>query len=131
MANVTIQRAAKPAEQADLLVGIERVFDRIRERAYEIFTGNGGASHDWEDWFQAERELLWKPDAELSESDKSFDLQIAAPGMAVADIPVTALPNQIVVSGKTQRSEENEKKNVHFSDSLQGSCSAASTFPRQ
>jgi HSP20 family protein len=116
MANVTVQRAAKVADNAGLLADIERVSDRIREKAYEIFTQNGHAGHDWEDWFQAERELLWEPKAELSESDNSVDVLIAVPGMNESDIKVTALPDQIVVSGRSQRSEERDGKNVHFSE---------------
>jgi HSP20 family molecular chaperone IbpA len=86
------------------LEAAEGLFEQVRRRAYELYEQRGRAA-GWEldDWLQAERELLWLPLAELSEDEKEFRLQVAAPGMEAKDIQITAAPDWVLVQGETSR----------------------------
>ena len=52
--------------------------ETIRNRSYEIYEGRGGEpGHDWDDWFQAERELRPK-------RERRVDLSATGPRRARA-----------------------------------------------
>lgn len=72
--------------------------ERVSRRAYDLFQSRGG-SHgaDRDDWFQAERELLWIPESELAEKNGGFEIQLSVPGFRAKDLAVTALPHAVVV----------------------------------
>ena len=61
-----------------ILDEIENVYDDITKRAYEIFHDRcGSGALDLEDWLEAEKQLLWKPEVELIEKRGFFVLKIA------------------------------------------------------
>ena len=69
--------------------------DRIMRGAYDLFEKNGKThGHDLQDWFDAERELVWKPAIELCEDDREIIVTVAVPGIDPRDfhIQVTATP---------------------------------------
>jgi HSP20 family molecular chaperone IbpA len=58
---------------------IQSLFDPVARRAYEIFESRGCAhGHDWNDWYQAESELLQPVNVELSDSGDAL--------LAIADV---------------------------------------------
>ncbi len=71
MTAVTVQKAAKEADRTlPIFKDIERLTQRIRERAFAVFAARG-VHQDWalNDWLTAERELCW-PASELVEREK-------------------------------------------------------------
>ena len=63
--------------------------------AYDLFEKNGKThGHDLQDWFDAERELVWKPAIELCEDDREIIVTVAVPGIDPRDfhMQVTATP---------------------------------------
>jgi HSP20 family protein len=118
MSNVAIQRLIDSEKMPlSLFTDMQTFFDRIREKAFSLFSQNGwihGRALD--DWLKAEREVFWVPQSELIERDKELELHISVPGFEPKDIEVTALPDSIVVRGAaTHKSEKSEGK-VHFSE---------------
>ena len=64
-------------KRESLLDEIRKVEERILNRAYDIFRGNGSIfGKDLDNWLTAERELVWKPAVELKEKDNQFELQV-------------------------------------------------------
>jgi len=57
---------------------------------------------DLDDWFRAERDLVWAPESELAETDKEFQMKIAVPALEAKDIKISALPDAIIVLGGDQ-----------------------------
>jgi HSP20 family protein len=109
MANIMIQRAAKPSERTlPVFKETEELLQRIRARAFELFSGRGfGDGHALDDWLAAEREICW-PAGELVEGDADFTLNVALAGFEPGDVSVTATPRELIVhaKSKTERTEE-------------------------
>jgi len=63
---------------------------------------------------RAEREIAWAPQAELVEDEKEIRIQVAAPGLELKQIHVTALPESIVVKGAATHKHEGGDGSVQF-----------------
>jgi HSP20 family protein len=118
MSSVAVQKLAEPGKTgSSLQTEIEALFDKIREKAFEIFQRKGGADgHDIDDWLEAEREFLCCPASELVETEKQFEIRVAAPGFEPKDIEVTASPDAIIVRGQVRTRQEKVEESVRFSD---------------
>lgn len=114
MTEVKVQKVTDEGKKPTLPVfkEMESVFDRIRARAFDLFSRRGfSEGHALDDWLAAEREICW-PTGELVEQDKAFTLSVALPGFEPADISVTATPHQLLVhaKSKTEVTKEEEAK---------------------
>jgi HSP20 family molecular chaperone IbpA len=91
----------------------EEVRDAVRRRAFELFEERGGiAGGDLDDWFQAEKEVLFAPHAEVNEAEAAYHIAVCAPGFEAGDIDVIALPHELVVEGKTECRMEPRRGNM-------------------
>lgn len=117
MAEIKVQKVTDEGKKPSLPVfkEMESVFDRVRARAFDLFSRRGfGDGHALDDWLTAEREICW-PTGELVEEDKAFALSVGLPGFEPADISVTATPHQLVVHAKSKtesKKEEEAKKGL-------------------
>ncbi len=113
MTDINVERVADDRRTLPVFKEVESLLDRIRTRAFEMFSGRGsGDGHALDDWLAAEREFCW-PAGELVEQDKEFVLSLTLPGFEPADISVTAAPREIIVHAKTKierKGEEAAKK---------------------
>jgi len=118
MANVPIQKleANKPA-LTPLLEGMKATFDKIRDRAFELFERRGGApGSDVDDWVRAEHELFWVPQAELTETEADYTVKVGVPGFDAKDLDVTVQPNEILIQGRAEKRDEKVEQGVTFSE---------------
>jgi HSP20 family protein len=118
MANVPVQRMEenKP-ELAPVLEGMKQTFEKIRNRAFELFERRGGApGFDVEDWIQAEHDLFWVPQAELTETEGEFKIAVGVPGFEAKDLDITALPDEILIQGKAEKREEKSEEGIRYSE---------------
>jgi HSP20 family protein len=75
----------------------DKLADRIRLEAYNLFARRGaGDGHALDDWLAAEHEVCW-PSAELTEQDGKYALKVALAGFEPGEITVTATPREIIV----------------------------------
>ncbi len=83
MSKVAIEKIHEPAAGAtSLFEEMERVAQEVRRRAFDHFLGHGASlGRDLDDWLRAERELIWTPGAEMTETDKAATLRVQAPGL--------------------------------------------------
>ncbi len=112
--DIKVQKVADTGKKLTLPMfkEMETVMNRIRARAFELFSGRGfGDGHALDDWLAAEREICW-PAAELVEEEKAYTLTVAVPGFAPADISVAAAPHELIVhaKSKTEAKKEQEPK---------------------
>ena len=78
----------------------EQQLEDVRHLAFDYFQQRGEyQGNDWEDWLRAEREVLWRPEAEMFENDSSVVLRVAVPGFDPKSIQVTATPNSLLIQG--------------------------------
>jgi HSP20 family protein len=104
MADIKVQKVSDPGKKSALPVfkEMEEVLDRIRARAFELFSSRGFAEgHAIDDWLTAEREICW-PASELTEQEQTFTLSVALPGFEAADIAVTATSHELIVHAKSK-----------------------------
>jgi HSP20 family protein len=88
---------------------MERIMDRIRERAFSMFADRGLIQgRELDDWLRAEREICW-PAAELAEKDNGYVLNVALPGFDPADVSVTATPRELIVKAIKTTAEKEMK----------------------
>jgi HSP20 family molecular chaperone IbpA len=93
----------------------ERSFEVVRHRAWDYFQRRGqAAGKDWEDWLRAERDLLWKPQAEMFENHRNIVVRMAAPGFDAASIQVTASPRALLVQGREMHCHSGLETRLHF-----------------
>lgn len=104
MTEVKVQKVADLDKKSSLPVfkELEQVAERIRARAFELFSRRGFAGgHELDDWLAAEREICW-PSSELVEQERAFALNVALPGFEAGDISVTATPRELIVHAKSK-----------------------------
>ena len=85
----------------ELLGRKQDVFNRIAERAYEIFESRGyvhGSDHD--DWFLAEAELLKPIESEVLEFDDHIVLRTEILGFGPHEIKVSVEPHWLRIGGR-------------------------------
>ncbi len=111
---------------------MKKMHDRIMKRAFEIFDGNGHApGTDLENWFQAEKELVWTPAIELEETGNEIRLQIAAPGVDAKDIDIEVTPEDVLVKAETRHEHKEDKGKVHVCEFTSGSLFRSVHLPKK
>lgn len=90
----------------------------IARRAYELFEARGcNHGHDWEDWFQAESELLRPVSASISESDDRISVRANVFGFEEGELRVSIEPRCITILGKKEVSmTESERGKLEYID---------------
>ena len=111
---------------------IEKMQERIMQRAYDIFRTNGGSvGRDLADWLEAERELVWKPAIELEEKNNEFRLKIAVPGVDPKDIDIEVTPDDILVKAELRHEHEEKKGEVHTCEFASGNLFRSIHLPKK
>jgi len=110
---------------------LQKMEDRVMQRAYDIFKGNGSEiGKDLEHWLAAERELIWKPAIELREKDNQFELKVAVAGVDAKALKIEATSEELLVSGETKTEKTEEKGEVHTSEFQSGTLFRSVRFPK-
>lgn len=114
--------SVKPVKRAgslfDELTEVER---QLSKRAFEFFEDRGWVfGHDLEDWLQAEKELLWRPCAELTETDAALRGSFALAGLTPKDVEILVEPNRLTVRADTKHEHGKEEGDLYFCEFHQG-----------
>jgi HSP20 family molecular chaperone IbpA len=113
MSRVEIRKTGEDS----MMTSLENLFGRIKDRAYALFEKRGQADgRDIEDWLAAERELLWSPPAELTETGDEFHIRVAIPGFEATEIEVTATPQAVLVKAEASREERKQNEDTLFTE---------------
>jgi HSP20 family protein len=121
-ATVVVQKAKEPeaikiTRSEDFVDRMKEAFEAISRRAFEIFDGNGRIQgHHFDDWFQAEKELLQPVQIEMTESDESITLKAEVPGFNEKELEVSIEPTRLTISGKHESSKEEKKGKTEYSE---------------
>jgi HSP20 family protein len=96
---------------------MRKAYNAIARRAYELFESRGRQTgHDWEDWFQAEFELLNPMPVEISEANDELIVRADAPGFRNKDIEVRVEPHRLIISGKREEFQDGKKGKTLYSE---------------
>jgi HSP20 family molecular chaperone IbpA len=110
MANLVVQKVEnKGSKPLPLFQEIEKRFDEVRRRAFDLFEKRGyEVGHALEDWLTAEHEVMGWPAAELDEKDGKYELRMTLPGYDAKEVEVTATPSQIIVHANVEAEKKAE-----------------------
>lgn len=93
------------------------MFDTVSRRAYDIFERNGRLlGRDWEDWFQAEREVFHPVHVHVAESDNSLEVKAEVPGFSEKELEINVEPRRIIITGKRETAKEEKKGKTVYSE---------------
>jgi HSP20 family molecular chaperone IbpA len=91
----------KPAAPDALQWETQQIERALGQRAYDLFAArNGEHGHDWEDWFQAETELLRPVSIALSESPNRLSIRVNIDGFSKDELRVGIEPKNITIVGR-------------------------------
>jgi HSP20 family protein len=115
---------AEEMEFSPIFVEAERMFERfnylnreIGHKAFELFLKRGGEfGKAFNDWLEAESEVLLSVPVEITEDQKQFTIQATVPGFKPEEIEVSVKDNFLFLSGKTEFEEEKEYENDVYSE---------------
>lgn len=115
-----------------LFEDMENLTRQIAQRAFSLFQERGGLDgRDWDDWLQAEAELLRTVPIEIVEADDGYSIRAEVPGFNAKEITVQAEPTSIYIHGKIERKQENKKgAEVRYSEVSSSEVSRRVDLPR-
>jgi HSP20 family protein len=124
---VPVTPVKKVGSLVDELTEIER---QLSERAFELFESRGwGRERELDDWLQAEKELLWRPCAELTETAADLRLSFALAGLTPKDVKVQVEPDRLTVRAATKHEHRKEEGDLQFCEFHQGSLYRSIALP--
>lgn len=123
--SVTVQGAKETpvaiTPVASLTERIDKTFQAITQRAFEIFERNGHQfGHDLDDWFKAEMDLLHPVHVQVAEVGDNVEVQAEVPGFNENEIEVSVEACRLTIVGKRETDVRKEKKGKTI---YQESCS--------
>ncbi len=109
---------------------LDRLHRQISQRAYALFRDRGafvgGALNDW---LNAERELVWKPEVELRQKDGQFELLAATPGVEPKDLVVELTPEALLIKADVSHGHAAEDGSVQLCEFVAGKLFRSVIFP--
>lgn len=132
MAHVAVERIAKaPGQPLPLLQDLEKKFETVRKRAFEIFEDRGRQiGHDLEDWIRAEHEVMGWPAAELAEDDGEYKLEMTLAGFDPKEVQVTAAPGEIVVHAEIKGEHKPDHPHIVWTEFGPNNITRRFTLPK-
>ncbi len=121
MSEVIVRRLKN--EKAVFLQELQDTLEGIRKTAFQWF--ESGHATDPDEWFQAERDLLWAPAVELAEAPGEFRMQMGVPEFGSKDLEVAALPDAIILKASAQNRAKKRERGPFY-----GEFGAKSLFRR-
>jgi len=113
---ISITKIHDQEEASSALSGqTDHHLQEVRHRAFDYFQQRGELlGNDWEDWLRAEREVLWRPPAEMFENASTIVLRVAVPGFAPKSIQVTATPHSLLIQATETHQHDGLQDRLHF-----------------
>ena len=102
--------AVKQIETERAFDRIQKTYDSIAQRAFEIFDHRGRwHGGELEDWLQAEAELLHPVRLEMEESENDLTVRAHVPGFNTKELEINVGPRNLAIIGKHEAQEETTK----------------------
>src|ERR1017187_3596205 len=108
-----------PRDPESLRWEMQAVQRAIAHRAFELFEKRGSElGHDWEDWFQAESELLRPVSIVSFESNDRLSLRAYVLGFGEDELQVSIEPKRVAIFGRREVAvSQNEGQKIEYIDS--------------
>jgi HSP20 family protein len=117
MSDVRIMSLATDEASLPMFRDFEKRLDAVRERAYDLFLSrNGAGGSDFDDWVQAERELLGVAMGELKERDGEYEVDVTLPGFKADEVELSATPRELIVHAATTSEKTGDDERVMWTE---------------
>lgn len=104
-------------ESGPFIEDVDKIYDKIASRAFEIFEGNGRLLDcDVADWYQAEAEFLHPLHIAVAESPEAVTVRADVPGFKEEDIKIKVEPRRVTITGKRETKKESRNKKIVYSE---------------
>jgi len=91
----------QPADPPQLCWQAQQLQLEVARRAHELFEQrNCEHGHDWDDWFQAETELLYPANVQLTEFQGLVHIRANVVGFAPNEVQVSLEPSRVTILGR-------------------------------
>ena len=99
--HLSVERVEHPYQMLAALQEHDDLIASVARRAYELFEDRG-AQHgrDWDDWLEAERQILCTPPADLSQTESAYRVRVMLRGFNPSQIRVTICSEEMVMSAE-------------------------------
>jgi len=124
--------AVKTAKADDFVADVQKAFDAVSRRAFEIFEGNGRLfGHDIENWCKAEKELFHPVQLDMTETEESVLVTAEVPGFNEKDLDITVEPTHLTICGKRESNKEEKKGKSVYSETCSNEIFRSVTLPTE
>jgi HSP20 family protein len=103
-------------DPAVLLERMNRIYEAVARRAFEIFEREGISGRDTENWYLAEAEMLHPVHLEIEEGDKDYTVRAEVPGFGPEELQVSVEPQRVTICGKRARTAARKDARVVYQD---------------
>jgi HSP20 family protein len=111
---------------------IDRLYDSISRRAYELFERDGRVDgNDKRHWLDAEREFLLPMQTSMEETDGEFVVRAEVPGFNASDLEVTVEPRRVTIAGKRESTKESKDAEAVLTEASSEEVFRAIEFPSE
>jgi HSP20 family protein len=83
----------------------------------------------WSGFGREGRDMVWNPSFEVRETDDAFLFKGDIPGIRQEDLDISLIGNNLQISGKREREEENDEGTLHTYERSYGQFSRSFTLP--
>jgi len=111
--------SVKVTQAACIRAELEEMHQRVSQRAFEISQMNHSSNNPEENWFNAQRELIWEPPVEIRESEGRFEVIAAVPGVPPEKLDIRVTPEALLIKG-TPNDESNGSGIIRHSEFSRG-----------
>ena len=109
---------------------LDQLHTAISRRAYDLFRNRGDLwGNSLADWFNAERQLVWKPAIELRQKDGQFEVLAATPGVEAKDLDVQVTPEDILIKAEIHHEHKPQEGSVQVCEFTEGQLFRSVHFP--
>jgi HSP20 family protein len=110
---------------------ISTIRDLITQRAYQIFEETGGlGGREFDNWMQAEREIVWQPAIELCEKGNEFRLEVVIAGVEPKDIEIDVSAEDIVIKSTIPHQHSADRGIIHMCEFATGKTFRSVHLPK-
>ena len=96
---------------------INRLYDAIARRAYELFEGEGRVDgNDVRHWLQAEKEFLFPVSLNLEENAGDVVVRASVPGFNAGELEVNVEPRRVIITGKRGSKKETKESESQLTE---------------
>lgn len=83
---------------------LEQMHEQVSERAFELSRMNRSPwNTPEENWFNAQRELIWEPPVEIRQLDGRFEIVAAVAGVEAKDLDIQVAPEALLIKGGSHK----------------------------